>query len=173
MRGAWDNALYLAHQIDRHAVEFEFILPALREVIVNCGDDPVSHLLTWCNGFDIKSHQSEGGRNRPYYGVHEAKRNWHLMNFIERIYLFHTKSKVSSSFKRILTMKKFCDLFGHAQIDRKIRFNGKVQNSDLQVLQKLGILETVEVRISFLRGICSKLEKAASSRGLQEVEDWL
>jgi hypothetical protein len=169
-RGAWDNALYLAFEIDRKALEFEFILPILNQIFFKYGYDPIAHLRSWFDGFDIRSIRTTKGGMNPYYGIKNPKREWEILRFLERVYS-NSPQSFNSSIK-ILTNERFESVFGTNDVSKSISFE-PISKDNLDILEKLGIMETVKIRIKFMQSIKNQLDKSAEKFLSNSLDDWL
>ena len=176
-RGIWDNALYLAFEMNRDVVEREFIYPGLCSLLEEMGEDDLGALRCWCDGFQLRWIGPPKRRDPSYFLVNQT-RNWNFTSFVERLYLRGGKGKLGSktgkplSFRYILTKKRFKEIL--PKYDDNIDVNIKKPSEfDMAILSKSGIFETVPVRKQKLNQVKDSIENRLKRRNSENVEDWL
>lgn len=169
-REMWDNALYLAYEMNRDIVERDFIYPVLCELIEKIKDDDLSALRCWCKGFRL-SWIKEINKNRkrshkPFYTLVNSTRDWDFTAFVERLY--HRKP----SFRNIFTKKRLKEILPSYNDEVEINLNNPSE-SDMEILSSSGLLESVAPRRERLIECKNSIESRLQFRQSDNIEDWL
>lgn len=169
-RGAWDNALFLAFDINQALVEKEFVIPGINKLKHAMGDSPLDAMRSWFGAFQFHW-INVGDRRRPHYGIVETTKLWEFLNFIERAYGGVLKGKVPR-FGKLMTKASFEKEFG----DRKdpLRVELKALSSDeLKMLERIGVMKVTDKHIEFINLISDYLDKRKKLFSDNSIEDWL
>ena len=171
-RGAWDNALYLVFEINRGAIEQDYIRPTISKMLDAAKGDINELMKIWFSGIRIDTrnvNNAKGKSWKPYYIVDKPTIEWDFLTFLEKVYCPKNKSSLHG-FSKILTKKKYLDVFS----ERKETIQANLRNEeDRELLESLGITQSVEKRMEFLKGLLSKLTEKGDTLSSKNLKSWL
>ena len=180
-RGAWDNSLKLAFEVNREKFEDEFIYPTIIKILDSAKSDPITLLslyfkslhFTWAGTTRIKGKLAQPSRKnkQPRYNIGENTKCWNFQQLIERLYETK-KGRLKLSFHNVLTKVKFKQVFGEEKFSDEVVLSS-LSVADSKKLDQLGITETGEIRLRFLEALCAEIEARKNRQNGDLIDQWL
>ena len=172
-RGAWDNALFLAYEINPMRFESEFIMPSINNILNQSDALPLKTIALWFEGMNCNwSYQDNPSRARPRYTLIKSSEHWDFQTLLERIYSRKIKS-VSLSSRRILTKTSFIKEFGN-DLDFSKRYStSNLTSIEIEELRSIGVIGFAEKKIDFMKAVKAQIETRLLSNNTSELDDWI
>lgn len=170
-RGAWDNSLVLAFEMQQNRVEADFIRPYIRTYseIIDEGD-PLKLLSLWFNSFVVRWIGSKS-KGQPHYGIEKTTEFFNFYLLLERLYR-NIAGRNWPNQGRLLSKKAFIEEFGFSD-ERHIIPLEEISAENIALLERLGVIEFTRRRLNFLKWLKGYLNKKQDRMEVENIEEWM
>lgn len=169
-RGPWENALYLAFEINQSVLEREFVLPFVNIYKKHSDKGIWPALEAIMRGFVFEWYGDEK-HGVPHYGMLHSTLLFSFWIFAERAYR-NIAGANAPRLRRTLTKKAFLAELGHDCKNKEIVFKG-ISVDERKMLERLGITKHARKQIDFIDWLHSYLVTRQSRIRSSNLESWL
>ncbi|WP_295717026.1 NACHT domain-containing protein [uncultured Halovibrio sp.] len=171
-----DNVLDMAFEMNRSKLEREFVYPRLQQLNEAINGDEINALKEWFEGmifvWTSRNKTNRGGsKGEKSALVRNERWGWRFMLFLEGVYREHL-GKAFPKIGGVMTKKAFKEELGELSEPLEVQ-TSELDDSQIELLERLGVLEIARRRVHFLKWLEKHLENRETSGGKEKIQEWL